>query len=150
MLPKGSGNRTDGTVRTDKCIPDDSLQPRIDLRLGMEVPVYPKDELDADPHFNEYPPDEEFVEGPTWTPGQIPPKICSLDYTSDTSSDTQAARTIQAVLVTADPDQGEAATPSSVGQDTHRVELTPLPGLTQQFAMQVEREIQKQIQERSH
>ena len=30
------------------------------------------------------------------------------------------------------------------------MELTPLPGLTQQFAIQVEREIQKQIQERSH
>ena len=29
------------------------------------------------------------------------------------------------------------------------MELTPLPGLTQQFAIQVEREIQKQIQERS-
>ena len=28
--------------------------------------------------------------------------------------------------------------------------LTPLPGLTQQFAIQVEQEIQKQIQERSH
>ena len=33
------------------------------------------------------------------------------------------------------------------GQDTHRVELTPLPGLTQQFAIQVKWEIQKQIQE---
>ena len=30
------------------------------------------------------------------------------------------------------------------------MELCPLPGLTQQFAIQVEREIQKQIQERSH
>ena len=29
------------------------------------------------------------------------------------------------------------------------MKLTPLPGLTQQFAIQVEREIQKQIQERS-
>ena len=29
------------------------------------------------------------------------------------------------------------------------MELTPLPGLTQQFAIQVEQEIQKQIQERS-
>ena len=103
----------------------DSLQRRIDLRPGMEVPVYPKDEVDADPCFNEYPPDEEFVEGPDWTPGRIPPKIHSPDYTSDTSSDTQAARTIQAVSVTADPDLGGAAAASSVGQDTPRVELTP-------------------------
>ena len=42
-----------------------------------------------------------------------------------------------------------AATPSA-GRDTRRVELTPLPGLTQQFAIQVEWEIQKQIQECSH
>ena len=103
----------------------DSLQPRIDLRPGMEVPVYPKDEVDADPRFNEYLPDEEFVEGPDWTPSQIPPKIHSPDYTSDTSSDTQAAHTIQAVSVTADPDRGEAATASSVRQDIHRVEFTP-------------------------
>ena len=78
----------------------DGLQPRIDLRLGTEIPVYPKDEVDADPHFNEYPPYEEFVEGPEWTPGRIPPKIHSPEYsgnTSDTSIDTQAAHTIQAV-----------------------------------------------------
>ena len=52
----------------------DGLQPRIDLRLGTEVPVHPEDEVDADPHFNEYPPYEEFVEGPDWTPGRIPLK----------------------------------------------------------------------------
>ena len=130
----------------------DGLQPRIDLRPGTEIPVYPEDEVDADPHFNEYPPYEEFVEGPDWTPGQIPPKICSPEYsgnTSDTSIDTQAARTIQAVSVTADPEPGGAVATTSAGQDTRRVELTPLPGLTQQFAIQVEREIQKQIQERS-
>ena len=92
------------------------------------------------------------MEGPEWTPGGIPPKIHSPEYsgnTSDTSIDTQAARTIQAVSVTADPELGGAVTSTSAGQDTHRVELTPLPGLTQQFAIQVEREIQKQIQERS-
>ena len=55
----------------------DGLQPRIDLRLGTEIPVYPEDEVDADPRFNEYPPYEEFVEGPEWTPGGIPPKIRS-------------------------------------------------------------------------
>ena len=130
----------------------DGLQPRIDLRPGAEIPVYPEDEVDADPRFNEYPPYEEFVEGSDWTPGRIPPKIRSPEYsgnTSDTNIDTQAARTIQAVSVTADPEPGGAAAASSVGWDTHRVELTPLPGLTQQFAIQVEREIQKQIQERS-
>ena len=59
----------------------------------------------------------------------------------------QAARTIQAVSVTTDPEPGGAVASTSAGQDTRRVELTPLPGLTQQFAIQVEREIQKQIQE---
>ena len=129
------------------------LQPRIDLRLGTEIPVYPEDEVDADPRFNEYPPYEEFVEGPDWTPSQIPPKIHSPEYsgnTSDTSIDTQVAHTIQAVSVTADPEPGGAVATTSAGQDTHRVELTPLPGLTQQFAIQVEWEIQKQIQECSH
>ena len=130
----------------------DGLQPRVDLRPGTEIPVYPEDEVDADARFNEYPPYEEFVEGPDWTPGQIPPKIRSPEYsgnTSDTSIDTQAAHTIRAVSVTADPEPGGAVTTTSAGQDTRRVELTPLPGLTQQFAIQVEWEIQKQIQERS-
>ena len=126
----------------------DGLQPRIDLRPGTEIPVYPQDEVDADPRFNEYPPYEEFVEGPDWTPGRIPPKIRSPEYSGNTS-DTQAACTIQAVSVTADPEPGGAVTTTSAGQDTRRVELTPLPGLTQEFAIQVEREIQKQIQERS-
>ena len=124
----------------------DGLQPRIDLRPGTEIPVYPEDEVDADPHFNEYPPYEEFVEGPEWTPGGIPPKIHSPEYsgnTSDTSIDTQAARTIQAVSVTADPEPGGAVTSTSARQDTRRVELTPLLGLTQQFTIQVEQEIQK-------
>ena len=119
----------------------DRLQPRIDLRPGTEIPVYPEDEVDADPRFNEYPPYEEFVEGPEWTPSRIPPKIRSPEYsgnTSDTSIDTQAARTIQAVSVTAHPEPGGAVASTSAGQDTRKVELTPLPGLTQQFAMQVE------------
>ena len=130
----------------------DGLQPRIDLRPGTEIPVYPEDEADANPRFNEYPPYEEFVEGPEWTPGGIPPKIRSPEYsgnTSDTSIDTQVAHTIQAVLVTTDPEPGGVVASTSAGQDTCRVELTPLPGLTQQFTIQVEREIQKQIQERS-
>ena len=49
------------------------------------------------------------MEGPEWTPGGIPPKIRSPEYsgnTSDTSIDTQAAHTIQAVSVTADPELG--------------------------------------------
>ena len=90
--------------------------------------------------------------GPEWTPGRIPPKIRSPEYsgnTSDTSIDTQAARTIQAVLVTPDPEPGAAVASTSARQDTRRLELTPLPGLTQQFAIQVERQIQKQIQEHS-
>ena len=130
----------------------DGLQPRIDLRPGTEIPVYPEDQVDVDPHFNEYLPYEEFVEGLEWTLGGIPPKIHSPEYSGNirnTSIDTQVARTIQAVLVTADPKLGGAVTPTSAGQDTRRVELTPLPGLTQQFAIQVEQEIQKQIQERS-
>ena len=130
----------------------DGLQPRIDLRPGTEIPIYPEDEVDADPQFNEYPPYEEFVEGPEWTPGWIPPQIHSSEYsgnTSDTSIDTHAARTIQAVSVTTDPEPDGAVASTSAGQDTCKVELTPLPGLTQQFAIQVEWEIQKQIQEYS-
>ena len=130
----------------------DGLQTRIDLRPGTEIPIYPEDEVDADPRFNEYPPYEEYVQGPDWTPGRIPPKISSPEYsgnTSDTSIDTQAARTIQAVSVTADLEPGGVVASTSAGRDTRRVELTPLPGLTQQFAIQVEREIQKQIQEHS-
>ena len=130
----------------------DGLQPRIDLRPGTEIPVYPEDAVDADPHFNEYPPYEEFMEGPEWTPGRMPPKIRSPEYsgnTSDTSIDTQVTRTIQTVSVTADLEPGGAVASTSAGQDTRRKELTPLPGITQQFAIQVEREIQKQIQERS-
>ena len=127
----------------------DGLQPKIDLRPGNEIPVYPEDAVDADPRFNEYPPYEEFMEGPEWTPGGIPPKIRSPENsdTSDTSIDTQAAYTIRAVLVTTDLEQGGVVTSTSTGQDTRRVELTPLPGLTQQFTIQVEREIQKEIQE---
>ena len=130
----------------------DGLQPRVDLRPGIEIPIYPEDEVDTEPRFNEYPLYEEFVEGPEWTPGGIPPKIRSPEYsgnTSDTSIDTQVARTIQAVSVTTDPELGGAVTSTSAGQDIRRVELTPLPGLTQQFTIQMEWEIQKQIQERS-
>ena len=46
----------------------DGLQPRIDLRPDTEVPIYPEDEVDTDPRFNEYPLEEEFVEGPAWSP----------------------------------------------------------------------------------
>ena len=132
----------------------DGLQPRIDLRPDIEVTVYPEDKVDADSRFNEYPPHEEFVEGPDWVPGQIPPKICSPEYggsSSDTSIDTQASHVIQAVSVTAGPDQlDEAAASTSTRSDTRKVELKPLPGLTHQFATQLEWEIQKQVQEQSH
>ena len=58
----------------------DGLQPRINLRPGAEVPVYPEDDVDANPSFNEYPAQEEFVEGLDWVPGQIPPKVCNPGY----------------------------------------------------------------------
>ena len=83
-------------------------------------------------------------------PGQIPPKIHFPEYSggsSDTSLDTQVARAIEAMLVTTAlvPDKAVAST-SATG-DMHRVEITPLPGLSQQFMLQMEQEIQKQIQE---
>ena len=127
----------------------DGLRPRIDLRPGAEVPVYPEDDVDADPSFNEYPVQEEFVEGPDWVPGQIPPKIRSLEYgggSSDTSLNTQAAHAIEAVSVTTAPAPDEAVPSTSAAGDTRRVELTPLPGLSQQFTLQMEREIQEQSQ----
>ena len=52
----------------------DGLRPRIDLRPGAEVLVYPEDEVDADPRFNEYPAQEEFVEEPDWVPARSLPK----------------------------------------------------------------------------
>ena len=130
----------------------DGLRPRINLRPGAEVPVYPKDDVDADPSFNEYPAQEEFVEWLDWVPGQIPPKIHSLEYrgdSSDTSLNTQVARTMEAMSVTTAPALDEAVASTSAAGDTHRVELTPLPGLSQQFMLQMEWEIQKQIQEQS-
>ena len=130
----------------------DGLRLRIDLRPGAEVPVYPEDDVDADPSFNKYPAQEEFVEGPDWVPGQIPPKICSLEYgggSSDASFDMQVARAIEAVSVTTAPEPDEAVASTPAMGDMRRVELTPLPGLSQQFMLQVEREIQKQIQEQS-
>ena len=108
--------------------------------------------MDANPRFNEYLAQEEFVEGPDWVPGQIPPKIHSPEYgegLSDASFDTQAARAIKAVSVTTAPEPDEAAASTSAAGDMRKVELTPLPGLSQQFTLQMEREIQKQIQEQS-
>ena len=108
--------------------------------------------MNADPSFNEYLAQEEFVEGPDWVPGQIPPKIHSPEYgggSSDTSLDTQVAHAIEAVSVTTTPVPDEVVASTSAAGDTHRVELTPLLGLSQQFTLQMEREIQKQIQEQS-
>ena len=130
----------------------DGLRLRIDLRPSAEAPVYPKDGVDADPSFNEYPVQEEFVEGPDWVPSQIPPKIRSPEYrgdSSNTSLDTQVACTMEAVSVTTAPVLDEVVASTSAAGDTCRVELTPLPGLSQQFTLQMEREIQKQIQEQS-
>ena len=130
----------------------DGLRPRIDLRPGDEVPLYPEDDVDADPSFNKYPTQEEFVEGPDWVPNQIPPKIRSPEYSggsSDASFNTQVARAIEAVSVTTALEPDEAAASTSATGDTRRVELTPLLGLSQQFMRQMEREIQKQIQEQS-
>ena len=116
----------------------DGLRPRIDLRPGTEVPVYPEDDVDADPRFNEYPAQEEFVEGPDWVPGQIPPKIHSPEYgggSSDTSLNMQAARVIEAVSVSIALAPDEAVASTSAMGDTRRVELTSLPGLSQQFTL---------------
>ena len=127
----------------------DGLRPRINLRPRAEVPVYPEDDVDADPSFNEYPAREQFVEGPDWVPGQIPPKIRSLEYgggSSDTSLNTQVAHAIEAVSVTRAPAPNKVVASTSAAGDTCRVELTHLPGLSQQFTLQMEREIQKQIQ----
>ena len=128
----------------------DGLQPRIGLRPGMGIPKHPEDEVDADTRFNEYPPHKEFVEGPDWVPGQIPPKIRSPGYggnSSDTSSDTQASRIMQSLSVTDQPDQAIASI--STGGDTRKVELKPLPQLAPQVAARLEREIQKQVEEQS-
>ena len=109
----------------------DGLWPRVDLRPGTEVPVYPDDDVDADPSFNKYPAQEEFVEGPDWVPGQIPSKIRSPEYgggLSDASFDMQVARAIKAVSVTTAPEPDEAVASTSATGDMRRVELTPLPG----------------------
>ena len=92
------------------------------------------------------------MEGLDWVPGQIPPKIRSPEYSggsSDASFDTQVARAIQAMSVTTALESDEAVTSTSATGDMRRVELTPLPGLSQQFTLQMEWEIQKQIQEQS-
>ena len=109
--------------------------------------------MDADPHFNNYLVQEEFVEGPDWVPGQISPKIRSPEYggnsSSDASSNTQAAHAIQAMSVTIAPEPDKVAASTSAAGDMRRVELAPLPGLGQQFMWEMEQEIQKQIQEQS-
>ena len=108
--------------------------------------------MDADPSFNKYLVQEEFVEGPDWVPGQIPPKIRSPEYgggSSDASFNMQVARTIQAMSVTTALESDEVVASTSAAGDMRRVELTPLPGLSQQFMLQMEWEIQKQIQEQS-
>ena len=130
----------------------DGLRLRIDLRPRAEVPVYPEDDVDANPRFNEYPAQEEFVEGPDWVPGQIPPKICSPEYSgglSDASFNMQVAHAIQTMSVTTALEPDEAAASTSATGDMRKVELTPLLGLSQQFTLQMEWEIQKQIQEQS-
>ena len=79
-------------------------------------------------------------------------KYHSLEYhgdSSDTSLDTQAAHALEAMSVTTAPVLDEAVASTSAPGDTCRVELTPLPGFSQQFTLQMEREIQKQIQEQS-
>ena len=103
--------------------------------------------MDADPSFIEYPAQEEFVEGQDWVPGQIPSKIHSPEYgggSSDGSFDTQVARAIEAMLVTTAPEPDEVVASTSATGDMRRVELTALLGLSQQFTLQMEREIQEQ------
>ena len=85
-------------------------------------------------------------------PSQIPPKIHSPEYggsSSDASFGTQATRAIEAVSVTTGPEPDEASASTSATGDMHRVELTPLLGLGQQFTLQMEQEIQKWIEEQS-
>ena len=41
----------------------DGLQPRVDLRSRTDIPKYREDEVDADPHFNEYPPTRSLWRG---------------------------------------------------------------------------------------
>ena len=92
------------------------------------------------------------MEGLDWVPGQIPPKIHSPEYgggSSDTSLNMQVARTIEAMSVTTAPAPDEVVASTSAAGDMRRVELTPLLGLSQQFMLQMEWEIQKQIQEQS-
>ena len=92
------------------------------------------------------------MEGPDWVPSQIPPKISSPEYgedSSDASFDMQVACAIEAVSVTTALEQDEAVASTSATGDTCRVELTPLLGLSQQFTLQMEWEIQKKIQEQS-
>ena len=92
------------------------------------------------------------MEGPEWTPGQIPPKIKSPEYTSsssDTSAGAQVARALQTMSVTNEEGPPAGPSTSSAGGDTRKVELTPLLEITQQFAIRMEREIQKQLEERS-
>ena len=92
------------------------------------------------------------MEGPEWTPGQIPPKIKSREYTgssSDTSVGTQAACALQTMTVSTEEGPPAGPSTSSAISDTRKVELTPLPEITQQFTIRMEREIQKQIEERS-
>ena len=81
--------------------------------------------MDANPSFNEYPAQEEFVEGPDWVPGQIPPKIRSLEYgggLSDTSLNTQAAHAIEAMSVTTALAPDDVVASTSAAGDMHRVD----------------------------
>ena len=129
----------------------DGLQPRIDLRPGMEVPNVPGGRGGRGPPLQRVSaPMRNLWRGQTGFPARSLPKSGHREYggnSSDTSSDTQASRIIRAVSVTDQPDQAVAST--STGSDTRRVELKPLPGLTPQFASHLEREIQKQVEEQS-
>ena len=92
------------------------------------------------------------MEGPDWVPSQIPPQIRSPEYSggsSDVSFDMQVAHATEAVSVTTALEPDEAVASTSAMGDMRRVELTPRPGLSQQFTLQMEWEIQKQIQEQS-
>ena len=97
----------------------DGLRLRIRPGPGAEVPVYPEDDVDANPRFNEYPAQEEFVEGARLGAQPDPPKIRSPEYgegSSDASFDMQVARAIEAVSVTTalEPDKAAASTSTAV------------------------------------
>ena len=127
----------------------DGLRPRIDVRPEVKIPEPLRDRVDEDPRFNTYP---EFIEGDDWTPGHIPPQVHSPEYRADNSrdlsSDTEAALTMQAMMLDTAPESSGNFASGTAARDARRVELAPLPGIEQ--GADLEKEIQRRIQQESH